>query len=206
MKRSPIAISLALLATVTGLVGCSSNGHESRPSGKPDSSSPATPDQAMITWVGKVCEADDDLQAQRAATRVAALSMIPRRPTPEQIAGFVAVVRGDLEESVKKFQRLDNVNIDGGDQVIAAYVTAVKGALAKVENAEKMANDHSTPELLLTGLPQDVATHLEAAVPKGPGLPGLLARNPTLNLAYKQARSCNNASPLRATPSPTPTA
>lgn len=206
MKRSSFAIPLALLATVTGLVGCSSKGHESRPSGKPASSSPASPGQVMITWVGKVCEADDDLQVQRDAARVAALSMIPRHPTRKQIAGFVAVVRGDLEKSVKKFQKLDHVTIDGGDQVIAAYVTAVKGALAKVENAEKTANDHSTPELLLTGLPQDVATYLDTAVPKGADLPGLLARNTTLNRAYKQARSCMNASPLRETASPTPTA
>lgn len=199
MKRASFAIPLALLATVTGLVGCAPKGHESRPSGKPASSSPATPDQAMITWVAKICEADNDLQVQRDAARLAALSMIPRHPTRKQIAGFIAVVRRDLEKSVQRFQQLDNVSVDGGDQVIAAYVTAVKGALAKVENAEKTANDHSTPDVLLTGLPQDVATYLETAVPKGADLPGLLARDPTLNRAYQQARSCKSASPLRAT-------
>jgi hypothetical protein len=160
----------------------------------------------MITWVGKVCDADDDLQVQQDAARVAALSMIPRHPTRKKIAGFVAVVRGDLEKNLKKFQKVGKVTIDGGDQVIAVYITAVKAALAKVEKAEKTANDRSSPELLLNYLPQQVATYIAAAVPKGADLPGLLARDPTLDRAYKQARSCKNASPLTATPSPTPTA
>lgn len=204
MKRSR-TVPFALLATIAALAGCSSTRHE-RPVASAQSRQ-AAPPTTMITWVGKVCDADADLRTQQGAVSTAALYIRARHPTRKQVTGFISAVAGSMEKTRKSFQELDNVpDIDGGDQVVRAYLTGVKGTLTKLKDEKKTANDPSAPEFVLAAIPQRVAIFIEGTAPEGTDLPSLLARNPTLNRAYRQAKSCKGASPIKATPSPTPPA
>lgn len=194
MKRARLLITLVLLAAVAG---CASGGHRAHPSGKP------TPDQAQMTWMEKVCAADEDLRTQQSAAETAALYIAGRSSTPKQIAGFVTAVRKGLEKNVKKFQKAGKANIDGGDRVTAAYISAVKHALTKIKGDEKTAKDTSVPEFVLTAIPHRVSLFVQDAVPQGADLPHLTARDPIAKQAFKKAKSCG--SPLTATPSPSTT-
>jgi hypothetical protein len=199
------AASIALLVAFLSLAGCSSGGDESAP---PSAAASGTsePTQAMIAWVGKVCAADQDLQSMQHATRIAALSYVSRRPTRKQITNFVAVTYRDLQEEVERFEQIGKAPVDGGDQVVAAYVTALKTALTKAGKAkESLADRRGSPDWFVSGFPQDLADARESVVPRNADLPSLLARNVALGQAYKAAPSCKRAAPLTAKPSPTPT-
>ncbi len=135
--------------------------------------------------------------------RVAALSLVPRKPTAQQIAQMIGVARKDIEDSVAKFERLGRAPVNGGDQVVAAYVTALKDALGKTRRAEREAKSASPSDLLTAYLPQEVAGYLERAVPRGADLPSLVARDAALRQAFQQAKDCKGSQPLTATPAPT---
>lgn len=204
MKRSR-TVPFALLATIAALAGCSSTGHE-RPVASAQSSQ-AAPPTTMITWVGKVCDADADLRTQQGAVSTAAAYIGARHPTRKQLTGFISAVAGSMEKTRKSFQKLRHApGIDGGDRLVSAYLSGVNGTLASLKDEKKTANDPSAPEFVLAALPQRVAIIIEGTAPEGTDLPSLAARNATLNRAYKQAKSCQGAPPIRATPSPTPAA
>ncbi|MFI7017968.1 hypothetical protein [Streptomyces sp. NPDC050164] len=201
--------SIALLMALVGLVACSSGGSSDGgapdPSGGGPSSAPA-PTRAMSTWVGKVCTADKDLQAQQGAARVAALSYVPRKPTREQLAHFVRASHEGLQEKAKEFLEIGPSPVAGADEVTAAYVAALQGAAAEVGKARKTLAGASSSDVFTSTFPMAVADDVNSAVPKDADLPSLLSRNPALEQAYKASPDCQGLTPLTLDPAPTPSA
>lgn len=199
MPRPLVIASSALLVILAGLVGCSSG------SGQPGPPT-APPSQAMITWVDSVCSADSDLRLRQGVVRNAALSTVPQQLTRQQVAGFIVGVRTSLSENLTTFQNIRTGVVNGGDRVVDAYVTAVRDVLAKLDEAEKRANDASSPDFALPYIPLEVSDIVAAAAPIGADLPGLVDADPTLHAAYQRATSCEDAKPLTTagqTPAPT---
>ncbi|GAA2458064.1 hypothetical protein GCM10010191_92320 [Actinomadura vinacea] len=190
MRRPLLWATLPLLAAV--LTGCSG---EDTPSKAEDTrSKSAAPGQAVITWLGKVCAADADLQVQRHASRIAALSMVPRRPSRDQIVHFAKVSHKDLQETLEMFEKTGPSPVAGGDQAVAAYINALKPAVAKLEKTKE---DVPSPAV--------VANTIQSAVPKDNGMQQLFAQNPALNQVYKTSPQCKGADLIPESPSPGPT-
>jgi len=196
---------LLVLAAVLAAAGCA--GH---PAGHPaDHPAPSgagtpTPSRAAVAWFDRVCAADDDLQTQQASTGTAALSLVPRDPNRSQVVHFVAVVRRDLQGTLKDLRAIRSGAVPGGDRVVAAYVDAVQGALSKVRRDERDARASGTDPFVLPYIPQRVARFVQDAVPHGADLPTLVAADRTLRQAYHRARRCRGSHPLTASATPTP--
>lgn len=192
LRRLVLVPSALLLAVVTGCTA--SPAPTATPATTP--SRPPAPSQAAISWVGAVCSADSGIQAQQDAARIAALSIIPRQPTREQIAGFITNVRSSLAESLTTFQKMPGGVVNGGDQLITAYATAITTALTQLDQAETTANNTATPDTDVLGLPSAAADDIHAVAPAGTDLPGLIAHNPALHAAYQKASDCKGITPL----------
>ncbi|WP_255955349.1 hypothetical protein [Streptomyces odontomachi] len=203
-------VSIVLLAAVHMLAGCSAGtsggGSSGRPAGASSSaaSRAAAPTRSQVTWLGKVCAADEDFQTQQSAARVVVLSFIPREPSRGEIVHFVKVNHQELRDKVQQFGKFRPAPVRGGDEVVAAYVGALKTAATTTGELQRTADDPASSHETLAGLPLEVSDALQAVLPKGADLPGLTARDPTAKQAYRAASDCRAAHPLTATASPTP--
>ncbi|MFC6881421.1 MULTISPECIES: hypothetical protein [Actinomadura] len=200
-KRAPLAIPLSLLTAATGLAGCSSDKHESGPSGKPASSSPTAADQAMVAWVSKVCAADSHVQ-QMAGTEVPTTSNPPRA----QVRAFIKNIGQQLRLGVTTFEGIGHAPVAGGDEVVAAYIRGLKDRIPDIKRAESFARGSGSMMAAGANLPLlYVSTALHSLAPKGPDLLSLVDRNAALAQAYRTAPPCQRSLPLKAhSPTPTP--
>ncbi|HEY4019548.1 MAG TPA: hypothetical protein VGM75_12720 [Pseudonocardiaceae bacterium] len=203
MLRRLAIISSVLLVTIAGVTGCSSGPAAGTATPTPTPTKPPAPSQAVIDWFNAVSSADTDLQTQRDAAQIAALYVVSKHPTREQIAQSITVLRTDRATSLITFQKVPTGVVKGGDRLTAAYGKAITTALTDIDQILGTANDPSTSDDSAMSLPGYASDALRAIAPSGIDLPGLIAHDTTLHAAYRQAHNCTGT-PLTTATRPAP--
>jgi hypothetical protein len=196
-----VVTSAAVLVAVLMVAGCSGGASHRVADGTASPGRPAGPDQAMVAWVGKVCAADAHVQ-QLADTEVPVTSDPPRIAG----AGVRQNIGQQLQLGVAAFEAIGHAPVAGGDDVVVAYIRALKDRMPDIKQAGSYARGSGPMVVEGTNLPLLlVSTSIQSLAPKGPDLPSLIDRNPALAQAYRAAQPCQQPFiPLKAHLTPTP--
>lgn len=187
-----LAIGVVLLLTLQACYLPSTEDRQTQRSSAPPSSTAPAMDQAYVDWFEKACVSDK--QAQEFA-----YTQVPRNAPPkESVVEYITTLQQGPGILIGMFETLKPAPMPGGDEVVAAYVRA----LTKTKEDLVLAVDMAGTEV--GGV--DVSLTFTGGVlltlrPDGADLPGLAARSPELERAYKAAITCQRVPrPLKATP------
>lgn len=170
----------------------------SPPASAPPATSSTTPapDPALTSWLGRVCLSDKQFQ-ELGLTSIPTGAGYPR----DQVVELLTALRQAVGSAIEVFNAIGPAPVEGGDEVVAAYVTALNELLASLDRtiaAPPAEVDGRDLGLLL------ISTRLIILRPEGADLPSLVARSPELTRAYESVLPCQRPPlPLQA-PSSTP--
>ncbi len=189
---------VAAVVVVLPVVQSCSAGPPPAASAPPPGPTTPVPDPALTSWMGRLCLSDKQFQ-ELGTTRIPVEAGYPR----EQVVELLTALRQAVRSSVEVFGSIGPAPVAGGDEVVAAYVTALTdllGSLDRTIAAPPTEVDGRDLGLLL------ISTRLLVLRPRGADLPALAARSPELTRAYESVLACQRPPlPLEAPPSSPPT-
>lgn len=189
--RRSVSLAVSVLAGLVVLAGCSENPSGPIVAGSPTGSPSATPDPAVLDWVGKACTAHDSL-LNLPQTSLTIDSAFSERERP-QLVRHLAALRDRFRTARTTLDGLRPAPVPGGDDLIAVELAPLDDSLGKLE--EYVANARVFPSEGMKAvftLAQLDAVSFERDTA---GVRRVLDANPALAAAYGQNDECRVPQP-----------